>query len=99
MAEADLLDILSNGGVPETILHHTPKVYLCTRTFVLKEGERTPSDRPIADHLVAGVGKEIMYFEPPVPLEGKVEIYMQTLLDAIKVSLFENLKRSLARYV
>jgi dynein heavy chain len=98
VAEADLLDILSNGGVPESILHHVPKVYLCTRTFMLKEGERTPSDRPIAERLIADVGKETMYFEPPVPLEGKVEIYMQTLLDAIKVSLFENLKRSLARY-
>ena len=31
-------------------------------------------------------------------MEGKVEIYMQTLLDACKVSLFQNLKRSLVRY-
>jgi dynein heavy chain len=33
-----------------------------------------------------------------VPLEGKVETYMQTLLDAQKTSLFATVKRSLARY-
>ena len=39
-----------------------------------------------------------MEFEPAVPLEGKVEIYMQTVLDAMKTTLFLNLKRSLIRY-
>jgi dynein heavy chain, axonemal len=36
-------------------------------------------------------------FEPPVPLDGKVEIYMQTVLDAMKRTLFLNLKRSIVR--
>jgi dynein heavy chain len=47
-SEADLLDILSNGSVPESILVHTPKIYLSTKTFRLDKEERTPSNRPIA---------------------------------------------------
>ena len=45
-----------------------------------------------------GVGVERVIFEPKIPLVGKVEIYQQTILDGMKVSLFNNLKRSLVRY-
>ena len=31
-SEADLLDILSNGSTPAKIMHHTPKVYLQSKT-------------------------------------------------------------------
>ena len=102
--------------------------------------------RPKTVRLVSGVGSEEVDFEPAVPLEGKVEIYMQVLvtihwslvlvlarllvmqplrhqlwpflkptqplisrnliylpsqdvLDVTKVSLFNNLKRSLGRYM
>ena len=99
VSERDLLDILSNGSKPESILKHVPKVYLSTKTFVLDPDRRTEdTDRPIATEFVAGVGSEVVRFEPPVPIEGKVEIYMQTLLDAQKQSLFETVKRSLVRY-
>jgi len=97
VSEADLLDILSNGSNPQKILSHTSKVYLSTKTFTLGE-EMTPNNRPIATEFVAGVGVEVCEFEPPVPLEGKVEIYMQTVLDAQKLSIFQTVKRSLVRY-
>ena len=93
-SEADLLDILSNGSVPEKVMVHTSKIYLSTKVLTLSEEERTASNRPIAIGFVAGVGKEYVPFEPAVPLEGKVEIYMQTVLDAMKITLYENLKRS-----
>jgi dynein heavy chain len=96
VSEADLLDILSNGSQPEKILSHTSKIFLSTKTFTLGE-ELTNNGRPIATHFVAGVGSETVDFEPPVPLEGKVEIYMQTVLDAQKLSIFQTVKRSIAR--
>ena len=98
VSEADLLDILSNGSKPETILCHIPKVYLCTKTVALHPTEKTESGRPIATEFSAGVGSEVCIFEPPVPLEGKVEVYMQAVLDAQKVTIFETVKRSLVRY-
>lgn len=99
VSEADLLDILSNGGTPEKILQHISKIYLSTKTLTLSPNdENLPSGRPCAIEFVSGVGSEICTFEPAVPLEGKVEIYMQTILDAQKKSIFETVKRSLARY-
>jgi dynein heavy chain len=44
------------------------------------------------------VGTENVAFEPRIPLNGKVEVYQQTILDGMKISLFKNLKRSLVRY-
>jgi len=40
----------------------------------------------------------LVEFEPRVALNGKVEIYHQTILDAMKTTLFRNLVRSLVRY-
>ena len=97
-SESDLLDILSNGSTPESILKHTSKVYLSTDTLILDKDERTSDDRPYAIAWVSGVGVENVDFEPKVPLNGKVEIYQQTLLDAMKQTLFNNLKRSIVRY-
>jgi dynein heavy chain len=97
-SEADLLDILSNGSTPEKVLKHTSKIYLQTKTLVLHKTERTPDDRPYAIGWVSGVGTENVTFEPRVALSGKVEIYQQTVLDAMKQTLFNNLERSVVRY-
>mmetsp|Transcript_4425 Transcript_4425/g.9408 ORF Transcript_4425/g.9408 Transcript_4425/m.9408 type:complete len:4228 (+) Transcript_4425:42-12725(+) len=101
-SEADLLDILSNGSQPAKINIHTPKVYLMGKSLILSSEDDaigySDEGRPHAVSLIAGVGKEVLDFEPPVPLNGKVEIYMQTILDALKYALFCNLKRSLDRY-
>eukprot|EP00804_Cyclotella_cryptica_P004521 CCRYP_006874-RA/>CCRYP_006874-RA protein AED:0.08 eAED:0.09 QI:0/0/0.5/1/0/0/2/139/4220 len=97
VSEADLLDILSNGGNPEKILSHISKIYLSTKTLTLSE-HTSPTGRPFATEFVSGVGSEVCTFEPAVPLEGKVEVYMQTILDAQKKSIFETVKRSLDRY-
>eukprot|EP01033_Poteriospumella_lacustris_P002495 gene2501-1816_t len=97
-SEADLLDILSNGSTPEKVLKHTAKVYLSCKTLTLDQTERTPDDRPYATAWVSGVGVENVVFEPKVALSGKVEVYMQTVLDAMKQTLFNNLTRSVERY-
>jgi len=97
VSEADLLDILSNGSRPEKILQHIPKVYLCTKSLTLSKNENE-GGRPIATEFIAGVGSEVCAFEPPIQLEGKVEIYMQTILDAQKLSIFKTVQRSLLRY-
>ena len=97
-SEADLLDILSNGSQPEKVLKHTAKVYLSCKTLLLDPNEKTKENRPYAITFVSGVGVENVEFEPRIPLDGKVEIYQQTILDGMKISLFKNLKRSITRY-
>ena len=94
-SEADLLDILSNGSRPEKIMKHIDKVYLATKELKLEIAAGT---RPKALTFVAGVGVEATNFDPPVPLEGKVEIYMQTLLTAQNQTLMKCLKASWDRF-
>lgn len=71
-SEADLLDILSNGNQPSKIMRHIDKLMLSTSTLVLESVPGNVSDRPRAVRFEAGVGDEIIDFEPAVFLEGKV---------------------------
>ena len=104
VSEADLLDILSNGSTPHRILVHTPKIYLSTKTLVLAEREaglENSSDeppRPLVTKFVSDVGVEEVEFVEPVPLQGKVEVYLQTILESMKTTLFHKFIKSLRRY-
>lgn len=72
-SEADLLDILSNGNQPSKIMRHIDKLMLSTSTLVLESVPGNVSDRPRAVRFEAGVGDEVIDFEPAVYLEGKVK--------------------------
>jgi dynein heavy chain len=95
-SEADLLDILSNGSQPKKIMVHVPKIYLSTKAFDLEQEEG--EERPTVVRFIAGVGMETVTFNPPVRLEGKVEIYMQTVLDSVKNTLYVHTMDCLKRY-
>jgi len=94
-SEADLLDILSNGSQPHKIIHHVTKVMLATATLELQERE---GQRPTSAKWIASVGREEVEFEPAIELLGKVEVYLQTALDAQKSTLNKKLQRCLKRY-
>ncbi|GLD91666.1 hypothetical protein PINS_up000199 [Pythium insidiosum] len=96
MSEADLLDILSNGSRPERIMVHCSKIYLATKTLVLQE--RGPGERPKATQFVSGVGKETVdFYEAPI-LDGEAEIYLETVMRAMRLTLFKHIERSLVKY-
>ena len=90
VSEVDLLDILSNGSRPRRIIHHGTKVFLSTATFTLND-EEDENERPTASDFIAGVGKERISLANPVKLEGKPEIYLQTVLDAMSDTLYLHL--------
>jgi len=96
VSKADLLDILSNGSQPYKIQQHITKVFLQTDTLFLKGGEDGLS-RPTATGWKSGVGVEDGYFNPEFKLEGKVEIYLQTVKDAQEDALRQRLEASLSR--
>ena len=96
VSKSDLLDILSNGSQPYKIQEHITKVFLQTDKLFLKGGEDGLS-RPTALGWKSGVGVEDGYFSPPFTLEGKVEIYLQTVKDAQEAALKGRLESSLAR--
>ncbi|ETN24826.1 hypothetical protein PPTG_01014 [Phytophthora nicotianae INRA-310] len=96
ISEADLLDILSNGSNPQKIMIHLEKVFLATHTLLL-EKERNGS--MLATHFISNdAAKETISFENKVHLEGKVEVYMQTILESMQLTLKGHVTRSIARF-
>mmetsp|Transcript_30055 Transcript_30055/g.92959 ORF Transcript_30055/g.92959 Transcript_30055/m.92959 type:complete len:230 (+) Transcript_30055:3552-4241(+) len=76
-------------------MRHIDKVLLSTAYLELED---VVDGRPRAISFVSGVGEEHVDFEPAVSLEGKVEVYMQTVLSAQRETLQKNLERSRKRY-
>jgi hypothetical protein len=89
VSEADLLDILSNGNTPSRIIHHITKVLLATSTLELDESK---GGRPYAKKFISAVGVEEVALNPHVQLEGKVENYLQFVLDAQRKALRDAVK-------
>lgn len=44
-------------------------------------------DRPTATEMISCVGQETVKFTQPLKLIGKVEIYLQDVIDTMRVSL------------
>jgi dynein heavy chain len=96
MSEADLLDLLSNSSNPTKVLSQVDKILLATSEIKL---ERAPgADRPLATHFIAGVGKEVVKFDPTLKLSGKAETYLLSLLLAQMFTLSKCLSASISRY-
>ena len=96
VSEADLLDLLSNANIPEKILVHIPKIYLATKTLELTGGGG--GRRPKVTKWISNVGVEEIMFQPAVPLEGKAEVYLQTVLKSMQKTLQNKLQESVDRY-
>lgn len=96
MSEADLLDILSNGSHPDRIMPHCSKIYLATKTLNLVEPEN--GGRPVATSFVSGVGHEIVDFYEAPTLNGEAEIYLETVMKAMRLTLYKHIERSLVAY-
>lgn len=85
VSNADLLDILSNGSSPRKIMKHITKVFLATASLELQDAPG--GGRPVATRWVSAMGKEDAAFASPPRLDGKPEVYLQTVLDAQRKAL------------
>ena len=91
----DLLDILSNGNNPNKINRHMSKIFQAIDKLDLK-----PQDggRPIAVGWDSGVGSEYVPFSINLPLEGKVEVYLQKTVEKMVSTLNEIALNSIKTY-
>ena len=96
VATADLLDILSNGNNPAKIMKHMPKIFQAIETLTLSD----PSNdgRVDATEMISCVGVETVKFCKPLRLIGKVEVYMQDVIDRMRLTLKEIGADSLPRF-
>jgi len=83
VSPADLLDILSNGNIPVKVMPHMPKIFQAIETLKLNEG----AARPTAVGMESCVGLETVEFTEPLKLDGKVEIYLQDVIDTMRTTL------------
>ena len=83
VSPADLLDILSNGNIPVKVMPHMPKIFQAIETLKLNEGP----GRPTAVGMTSCVGIEYIEFTDALKLDGKVELYMQDVIDTMRTSL------------
>jgi len=91
VSPADLLDILSNGNMPVKVMIHMPKIISALDTLeLLEEGVR-----PFAKGMVSNVGIESVQFTRELKLIGKVEVYLQDVIDCMRNSLRDISKKSL----
>jgi dynein heavy chain len=93
VSPADLLDILSNGNAPMKIQIHMPKIFQAIENLELKD----EGVRPFAVGMHTNVGSEYVEFTSVLKLLGKVETYMQDVIDAMRTSLKEIAGRSLVK--
>ncbi|KAL3663603.1 hypothetical protein V7S43_011489 [Phytophthora oleae] len=99
ISEADLLDILSNGSNPQKVMVHLEKVFLATHTLLLEKANSGAASSIVATHFVSNdSAKESISFEDKVQLEGKVELYMQTILESMQLTLKGHVTRSITRF-
>ena len=78
------------------MLVQVDKILLSTAEIRLERS--VGADRPLATHWVAGVGKEVVKFDPTVKLTGKAEAYLLSLLLAQIFTLSKCLSASMQRY-
>jgi dynein heavy chain len=96
VSSADLLDILSNGNNPSKVMIHMPKIISAMDTLTLKE--QSHSERPFALSMKACVGVETVKFTSDLQLLGKVEAYLQDVLNIMRSSLQDIAKESLKQF-
>jgi dynein heavy chain len=95
VSTVDLLDILSNGNTPAKVMPHLPKVFQAVQTYHL---EARTDDRPLAVGMESCVGSEYVPFPTPLPLNGKVEVYLESCIGAFRDALQFYSEQSLLMY-
>jgi dynein heavy chain len=95
ISSVDLLDILSNGNNPLSVNKHINKVILAIDSLEMVENK---GDRPSVKAMTTRVGKETVEFYTPCKLIGKVETYLELVLNFMKKSLNSEAKKSCTDY-
>lgn len=98
VSTADLLDILSNGNNPVKVMGHMSKCFQAIEKLELDTTNPPPGTRPKGSGMHSCVGKEYVAWSSPMALDGKVEVYMNTIVDKMRGELKTNLENSMRAY-
>ena len=87
VSTADLLDILSNGNNPVKVMTHMNKCFQAIEKLTLDTNNPPAGKRPKAKEIISCVGKETIPFKSDMELAGKVEEYMNLIIDKMRSEL------------
>jgi dynein heavy chain len=87
VSTADLLDILSNGNNPVKVMTHMNKCFQAIEKLTLDTEKPAAGKRPKAKGIVSCVGKETIPFQTEMALAGKVEEYLNLIVDKMRSEL------------
>lgn len=98
ISTADLLDILSNGNSPTKVMPHMSKCFQAIEKLKLDNEDPPPGTRPKGEGMESCVGKEYVPWSEHMLLEGKVEEYMNLIINKMRSELKINLFASVQAY-
>jgi dynein heavy chain, axonemal len=98
VSTADLLDILSNGNSPTKVMIHMSKCFQAIDRLKLDNDTPAPGVRPKGLGMVSCVGSEYVEWRKPLPLENKVEQYLNDIINKMRDELRWVLKDSVEDY-
>lgn len=98
VSTADLLDILSNGNNPVRVMMHMSKCFQAIEKLRLDNESPPPGVRPKGLGMESCVGVEYVPFSSALPLENKVEEYMNDIIQKMRNELRTITKKSVDDY-
>ncbi|CAF0886754.1 unnamed protein product, partial [Adineta ricciae] len=84
VSPAELLDILSNGNVPEKVMRHLSKLFDSIARLDLIDNKRTRDAKSKEAIAMYSKESEKVDFRDPCDLSGQVEVWLNRLLDKMR---------------
>ncbi|VDN97799.1 unnamed protein product [Rodentolepis nana] len=91
ISPTDLLDILANGTEPIKVMPHLPKLFDSIAGLDLKPNSKTAITMKAKDGELVKLSKECS-------LEGKVEVWLNRVLDEMRATLLYNLHQCVSNF-
>lgn len=92
VSSADLLDILSNGNMPERVGKHLTKLYDSIAKLMYVKGTK------MANQMYSKENDEIVSFHEPCDCSGKVEVWLNRVTDKMRETLHILFRSSVVAY-
>ncbi|PNW78281.1 hypothetical protein CHLRE_09g403800v5 [Chlamydomonas reinhardtii] len=96
VSPADLLDILSKGSNPQLILRHLQKCFDNIDNLSFRKDERGDPTK-IATHMHSKEG-EVVEFVEDCSCDGPVEVWLQNVVDSMKLALQVEFRKAIPTY-
>ncbi|KAF5404064.1 Dynein heavy chain axonemal [Paragonimus heterotremus] len=97
VSPTDLLDILSNGNIPEQVAKHLTKLFDSMATLTFKKKADGKTNTKIALSMGAKDG-EVVVLSKETDLDGQVEVWLNRLLDEMRATVRYYLADAVSTY-